>query len=176
MKRYHPILVALHWGLAGLIIGALVMGGQVLAKMPNSDPAKMLSLKMHMTVGLVILVLMLVRLLVRIKTQKPARADIGNAVMNKAAIGAHHLLYLVVIVMSISGIGISIAAGLPDIVFGGSGAPLPTDFDDLAPRTVHSWLALVLKLLIVSHVFAAFYHQFVRKDSLFSRMWFGKNL
>ena len=134
----------------------------------------MLSLKMHMTVGLVILVLMLVRLLVRIKTQKPPRADIGHPALNKMAVGAHHMLYLVVVAVAVSGVGISIAAGLPEIIFGGSAAPLPADFNDLLPRKAHGVLVLVLKLLIAGHLLAALYHQFVRKDSLFSRMWFGK--
>ena len=174
MKKYHPLLVSLHWIVAALLIGALVMGGQVLAKTPNSDPAKLLSLKMHMSVGLIILVLMVIRLLVRIKTKKPPKADAGNALLNKGAVGAHHLLYLLVIVTAVSGMGIAITAGLPDIVFGGSGAPLPADFKDLAPSMVHGILTKLLALLIVLHVLGALYHQFIRKDALFSRMWFGK--
>lgn len=174
MKRYQPILVMLHWSLAALLIGALVMGGQVLAKTPNSDPEKMLSLQMHMSAGLLILGLMILRLLVRVMTKKPARADVGSAMLNKAAIGTHHLMYLLVIVTGISGVGIAIAAGLPAIVFGGSGAPLPADFNDLAARMVHGVTTKLLALLIVLHVLAAIYHQFIRKDALFSRMWFGK--
>jgi len=58
-------------------------------------------------------------------------------------------------------------------VFFGSGDPLPVDFNDLAARLVHGILAKVLMLVIVAHVLAALYHQFIRKDSLFSRMWFG---
>ena len=62
MKRYHPILVTLHWLLAAMIIGGLIMGGNVLAKTPNADPAKMLALKMHMSVGILVLALMIIRL------------------------------------------------------------------------------------------------------------------
>lgn len=173
MKRYHPVLVTLHWLLAALVIGGLVMGGQVLAKTPNADPAKMLSLKMHMSVGILILVLMLGRLVIRFMTKKPPHADIGNDLLNTGAIGAHYLLYAVVIAMSASGLAIANAAGLPAIVFGGSGEALPADFNDIAPRAAHGVLALVLKLVIAGHVLAALYHQYVRKDSLFSRMWYG---
>lgn len=173
MKRYHPALVALHWILAAMIIGGLVMGGQVLAKTANSDPAKMLALTMHMSVGIAILVLMVVRFVIRLMTKKPPHADIGNALLNKGASLAHYALYIVVIAMGASGIAIAQAAGLPAIVFGDSGDPLPVDFNDLAPRAAHGMLSLVLMLVIASHVLAALYHQYVRKDSLFSRMWFG---
>ena len=61
MTRYHPLLVTLHWLLAAMIIGGLIMGGFVLAETPNDDPFKLVSLRMHMSVGLAILTLMLLR-------------------------------------------------------------------------------------------------------------------
>ncbi|WP_456385573.1 cytochrome b [Profundibacter sp.] len=174
MKRYHPVLVTLHWLLAALVLGGLVMGGQVLAKTPNTDPAKLFSLKMHMSIGIVILVLMLLRLVIRFATQKPPHADIGNDLLNKGGVGAHYMLYAMVIAMGASGLAIANIAGLPAIVFFGSGEALPADFNDIAPRAAHGILALVLKLVIAAHVLAALYHQYVRKDSLFSRMWYGE--
>ena len=173
MKRYHPVLVSLHWLLAFLIVGGLVAGGLGLANTPNSDPFKLFSLKMHMSIGTGILVLMVGRLVVRFLTKKPPHADIGNEWLNKGAIAAHYLLYAVVIAMAASGLAIAKEAGLFDIVFGGSGEPLPVDFSHIAPRAAHGVLAIVLSLTIIGHVLAALYHQYMRKDSLFSRMWFG---
>ena len=37
-SRYQPVLVALHWLLALMIIGLLCLGFFVLANMPNTDP------------------------------------------------------------------------------------------------------------------------------------------
>jgi len=174
MTRYHPALVALHWLLAILIILALTMGKVVLANMPNADPEKIGSLQGHMIIGLSILALMIVRFVIRMKTKRPPEADIGNAMLNKGAGLAHYGLYALVIAMAVSGIVISATAGLPDIVFFGSGEALPENFNDIFARSVHGALSLVLILVIASHVLAALYHQVVRKDSLFSRMWFGK--
>jgi len=174
MKRYHPALVALHWLLAALLILALLMGNFVLAELPNSDPEKVNSLRGHMIIGISILALMIIRFAIRLKTKRPPDADIGNEVLNKGARIAHYALYALVIAMAGSGLITANLAGLPDIVFFGSGAPLPANFDDIFARAVHGALAKVLMLVIVSHIVAALYHQFVRKDSLFSRMWFGK--
>lgn len=174
MKRYHPLLVMLHWLLAIMIIIGLVMGGNVLSNTPNSDPEKLFFLKMHMTSGMIILALMIIRFIVRLFTAKPAHADIGNSLLNKLGSMTHYLFYIVVILMAASGLAIANMAGLPDIIFAGSGAALPEDFSEFPPRIAHGILGTVLTLLIAGHVLAFLYHQFVRKDGLFSRMWFGK--
>jgi len=79
-----------------------------------------------------------------------------------------------VFVMAGSGIAMSMQAGLPDIVFGGSGAALPETFDTFEPRAVHGIVSKVFFITIILHVLAALYHQFVRKDGLLGRMWFGQ--
>ena len=149
------------------------MGGFVLAETPNSDPGKIFALRMHMGSGILILVLMLVRLIVRARSAKPPHVETGSALIDRAGTWAHWALYLVVIAMALSGIGISALAGLPPIVFGGSGDPLPADFWAYPPRYAHAVLANILMVLIVLHVAAFAWHQWIRKDSLFRRMWFG---
>ena len=172
-RRYHPLLVALHWLLALMIIGGLIMGTIVLAETPNDDPFKMTSLRMHMTMGIVILVLMILRLVVRLRTQKPPHADIGSGLLNKAAVAAHWAFYILVIGMCVSGLATANIAGLPGIVFGESGAPLPPSFDDIPPRAAHGAMATLLGLLILAHLAAGLYHHLIRKDGLLGRMWFG---
>jgi len=171
--RYHQLLVALHWLLALMIGVALFAGGVLLAETPNSDPDKIFMLRAHMSIGILILLLMLVRLVVRLRTSKPAHASTGNPMLDKAGVWTHWAFYLFVILMAGSGIGISVLAGLPPIVFGGSGDPLPPDFWAYPPRYAHAILANILMVLIVLHVAAFAWHQWVKKDSLFRRMWFG---
>jgi cytochrome b561 len=61
-------------------------------------------------------------------------------------------------------------------VFPRSGEPLPADFDIHPSFVAHSLLATLLTALIALHVVAALYHQFVRKDALLRRMFFGRRL
>ena len=68
-----------------------------------------------------------------------------------------------------SGFTTAILAGLPAIVFGGSGAPLPPTFKIYPSFLAHVYIATILAGFIVLHVLAAFYHQFVRRDRLFAR-------
>ena len=165
--RYHPLLVALHWLLALLIFMALA-AGFFLKGLPN-DAAKISPLNIHMTVGRAILFLMIARLIIRFVTKKPAPADAGSPLLNKAAGLVHGLLYLAAIAMAVAGMGTVVQAGLNL-----PGASLPEDFFAFPARYGHGYLAIVLIVLVAGHVGAALYHQFIRKDNLLSRMWFGK--
>ena len=165
--RYHPILVALHWLVALLIFMALA-AGFFLKGLPN-EPAKLGPLNIHMMVGRLILFLMVARFVTRLITPKPAPADAGNPLLNKLASLVHGLLYLAAIAMAVAGMGTVVQAGLNQ-----PGASLPEDFFVFPARYGHGYLAIALIVLIAVHVGAALYHQFIRKDNLLSRMWFGK--
>jgi cytochrome b561 len=172
--RYHRALVVLHWLLAAMILFSLAMGMLSLVDIPNSSPDKLFALRGHMVAGIVILVLMLVRLAVRLATPRPAPAPTGIGLLDALAPLVHFAFYLVVVLMALSGIALAVQAGLPAIVFGGSGAPLPETFAGFTPRVVHGVLARILLVLVVLHVLGALYHQFVRRDQLLSRMKIGK--
>jgi cytochrome b561 len=170
-KRYHPILVAIHWTTALLVIFMLVIGKVSLKWMPN-DAAKIFPLAAHMITGISILVLTLVRIFIRLRFPKPAPATAGNRFLDAIGVITHYLLYLGALGMGISGLGIASQAGLLSSVFGGSGA-LPEDFFVYPVRYGHGYLSSALILIILLHTGAAIFHQFIRKDKLLSRMWFG---
>lgn len=176
VTRYHWLLVALHWLAAIAIVVMLFLGSFVLEEIPNSDPAKIDALRGHMIGGMVVLALMLIRLVVRFSTAHPPKTSTGMAWADALAPWTHGALYLLAFVMVGSGFTTSLMAGLPAIVFGGSGDPLPPTFFAYWPRVVHGIAANLLIALIILHVVAAFYHQFARRDGLFSRMWFGRRM
>ncbi len=172
--KYNNIQVILHWITALLVIFMLVMGEFVLSKIPNSSLEKPDALKGHMIIGGSLLILTLIRIIWRRMSAQPAHADTGNKLLDKLAVAAHFALNILTLLVAISGIGIAIQAGLPDIVFGGQGV-LPETFHDLLPRKAHGLLTKLLMFLVVIHVVGALYHQFIVKDNLFKRMWFGKS-
>jgi cytochrome b561 len=175
VSRYHPALVALHWLLAALIAFSLVMGFFVLARMPNSSPDKLFALRGHMIAGIAILVLMLIRFGVRLGTRRPPPVPTGNPFFDRLAPLMHYTLYGAVALMAASGIALARQAGLPDIVFRGSGAPLPETFAAFGPRAVHGFLAWLLVGLVGLHLAAAGLHQLVLRDRLLSRMGIAKS-
>ena len=126
------------------------------------------------TSSLSILVLTLVRLVVKTRTQKPPKASTGNTILDKLATSVHHGFYLLILIMAGSGIGMAILAGLPEIVFGDSGMALPKDFFVYPPRIAHAIIAKLLIIFVIFHIAGVIYHQLNLKDKLLTRMWFGK--
>jgi cytochrome b561 len=106
-------------------------------------------------------------------TSRPAHATTGYPLLDRIAPLSHYGFYVLVLLMAGTGYATAILAGLPAIVFGASGAPLPPDFTIYPTRVAHGIVAALLVGLIVLHVLAAIYHQFGRKDGLFRRMLFG---
>jgi purine-cytosine permease-like protein len=69
--KYHPLLVLLHWAVAFVIANLLLRGVLIMRYIPNTDPEKIDGLRAHMYAGTLVFVLMLIRLVVRRKTQLP---------------------------------------------------------------------------------------------------------
>jgi cytochrome b561 len=170
-SRYQPALVALHWLLTLMIIGLLCLGFFVLANMPNSDPKKLDILVWHMAGGMFVFVLMILRVVIRRWSARPAMAVTGSPLLDRLASIAHISFYLIVFLMIATG---WTTGWLISGVFQPHGEPLPDSFAVFPTFRAHAALATLLAILIVVHIAAALYHQFVLKDGLFRRMWFGE--
>jgi len=175
VSRYHPLLVALHWLLAILIIAALALGALVMARIPNSDPMKIEALRSHMFGGALILALMMLRLLVRTRTAHPRKAMTGSSLLDKVAWASHRLFYGLIIAMVASGVTMALQAGLFEIVYGGHGT-LPPDLWVYPIRSVHYLISRLLMALIALHIAGALYHTLILKDGLLRRMTFGRRV
>jgi cytochrome b561 len=176
IARYHPLLVALHWLLAVLIVAELSLGFFGLAATPSSDPGKIAILRLHMMGGVLILALMVLRFIVRMRTSRPPAATTGYPLLDRIAPITHYGFYVLVLMMVGSGFATAITAGLGEIAFGSSGAPLPPTLMTYPTFVAHVFFAMLLAGFVVLHVLAAFYHQFVRRDGLFRRMSFERRL
>jgi cytochrome b561 len=176
VTRYHPLLVALHWLLAVLIIAALLVGFFALATMPNTDPRKINILLVHMAGGMLILALMIIRFVVRMLTVRPATATTGSPLLDRIAPVIHYGFYVLVLLMVVTGYATAILAGLNRSVFAHSGEPLPQSFEIYPSFAAHSTIAAVLAAFIALHILAALFHQLVRRDHLLRRMRFGRRV
>ena len=174
VSRYHPLLVALHWILAVLIVAALALGALVMVKIPNTDPMKFEALRSHMIGGGLILVLMIVRLVVRVRTEHPAPPSTGMRALDRLAWVSHRVLYTAVLGMALSGLIMALQTGLPGILFGGG--TLPADFWVYPIRSVHYAISRVLMAVIALHIVGALYHTLMLRDGLMRRMFFGRRV
>ncbi|RJP51951.1 MAG: cytochrome b [Anaerolineaceae bacterium] len=170
-KRYHPVHVVLHWLMAVMTILAIVIGMFVLNPIPDTAE-KTSTLQIHALWGGLLALVLVARLITRFTLPRPASANTDSTFLDFVSKAVHFLLYVGVIGMVVSGLGTAVQADL-FAVFRGA-VPFPADFMAYPPRLGHGFTALALLGLIGLHVAAALYHQFIKKDNLLARMWFGK--
>jgi cytochrome b561 len=164
--RHHPLRVTFHWLLAALVIAMLGIGFLWLRPMPNTDPGKIAVLCLHMAGGVLVLLLLLARLGLRLPTAATPQPG-------RSAAFAHNSLYALIVLLLVTGIATALIAGLPRIVFGGTGAHLPERFTVYPTFIAHALLAELLVVLTLIHIVAALFHHFVLKDGLLTRMSYG---
>lgn len=172
VKRYHSALIFLHWLLAIAIFLSLFFGGVVLGGMENTDTHKPDVLRAHVLIGILILLFTIVRLAVRATSAKPAPLVTGKPLMDKLAVGIHHLLYTLTVLVVLAGLALAFSTDLFRVLFEHAGS-LPKDFDDYAAHGVHAALAYSLLGVIALHVAGALQHQLILKDGILSRITFG---
>ncbi len=173
--RWGGVAQALHWGMAGLILAMFALG-LAAANWPLS-PAKLELFWWHKSLGMLILALVLVRLLWRLTGPVPAPPPGTTPLERWAAAAAHGALYLLMVLMPVSGWVINSAAGFPFEVFGLVPLPsiVPKDPDlQGTAEAVHGALFLVLAALVVVHVAAALRHHRVRGNNVLRRMLPGR--
>jgi cytochrome b561 len=131
----------------------------------------------HMIFGIVVLVLLIIRLFVRWKTHHPEWLSAGNKLFDRIGNLTHWGLYVLTFAMTITGIILADQRGILARTFGIGSTPTQGSFrrGGFSLGMFHGGIWTLLLLLILLHVGAALYHQFIRKDHLLQRMWFGKN-
>lgn len=168
--RYGTVAVAIHWLSALLIV--VLLGSGFRADGTEDAAAKAALLRVHVPIGVAILVLTLARIFWWLfADRKPAPVPMA-AWQDRASRAVHVLFYVVILGMTASGIGMLILSGAGPVIFGGANEPLP-DFWDYPPRIAHAFGARLLIALLVLHIGAALYHHFIKRDELLRRVWFG---
>jgi cytochrome b561 len=173
-ERYHSFQVLLHWVSAVFIVFSLVMGTFYLTYLPNTAE-KIVPLRVHLIIGLLIGFLTLARLISISRLPQPPRAMAGNELMNSLAPLVRAALYAAILGMVLSGIVMNLHKNFPETLQLGMETPLPHAFWH-SFRIAHTVFAYALMGLIAVHVAAALFHQFIRKDQLLLRMWPSRSL
>jgi len=130
----------------------------------------------HMIFGLSVLVLLIIRLIVRWTTKHPEWASAGNKFFDWIGVLTHWGLYLLTFAMVITGIILDDQRGQLARTFGIGSVPVRGAFGrgGFSLGMFHGGVWALLALLMAVHIGAALYHQFIVKDNLMARMWFGK--
>ncbi len=163
-NRYGLVSVVIHW-LVALAVFALFGLGLWMTGLTYYSEWYRTAPALHKSVGIVLFAVMLLRVLWRFLTAKPAPISSHSATVRMLSSLGHGLLYLGIFLVMISGYLISTAEGreIPALITG-----LP-DQADLAGE-VHFYVAWGLVVFAGLHGLAALKHHFIDRDSTLKRM------
>lgn len=160
-----------HWLMALLIVGLLILG--FLVANLEDHPLQAPLINIHKLFGLSVLCLVALRLIWKLLNPRPKLPLDMPAWEIISSNLVHGGLYLVMIVMPLSGWIMSTAAGHFPHLFGYEfpmpGIPQDKSLGDLFFK-VHFFTAWIIIGLVTIHTLAAFKHHFFDKDNVLQRM------
>ena len=167
---YTRTAIALHWLAAALIVGNLALGVSMV-ELPLS-PLKLRLFGWHKWIGITVFLVASARLVWRYSNPPPPPVAMPEW-QRRAAVATHAALYVLMLLIPLSGWIYSSSTGVSVVYLGL--VPLP----DLVPKdkalaailkAVHVTLNLGLVALVVVHVGAALKHHLVDRDAVLPRM------
>jgi len=167
------ITVAIHW-LSALMVFGLFAFGLWMVELEYYSVWYHRAPDLHKSIGILLGVMTLLRLIWRLNNSRPAPLNSHTPMEQKMAASMHYLLYLLLIMVMLSGYLISTADGRAVDVFNGFQLPATLhgidNQEDIA-GLVHLWSAVILISLVVIHALAAIKHQFFDRDRILHRMF-----
>ncbi len=190
--RYTKTAVILHWLIAFGILGMFAFGwfmtdlpkeapkqmsydlfnwGIVTWELAKEESPRAFYYNLHKSIGITLLGLIVLRILWRIGHKPPAPLASYKAWERKLSTGAHHLLYLLMVAIPVTGLIMSIASKYGVKWFG---IKLFSGLDDKGLREgfyeAHEMTGLLLLVILVVHIIGALKHKFIDKDDTMKRM------
>lgn len=171
--RYTRTTIFLHWLIAFLVLGQFALGWYM-SDIPRGVPERGYVVNLHKSFGILIGLLVIFRLGWRLTHTPPPLPESVPQWQQQVAAGTHYLLYLLMLIMPLSGYvasnfskyGINFFNTFKFSPWGYESKLVYGFFNQL--HVVISWLLLAL---VVAHVLAALKHLCVDQDTIFFRIW-----
>ena len=190
--RYTKTAVLLHWLIAICIFGMFALGWYM-SDLPKEAPKQMaydlfdwgiytwqlgeevsprtFYFNLHKSLGVTIFALIIIRILWKVTHKPPAMLTSYKAWERKLATGTHHLLYLLMVALPLSGIIMATYSkygikwfGL-DFIKGLDNTPMRELFKEM-----HEIIGVIILVVIIVHILGALKHKFIDKDETLKRM------
>jgi cytochrome b561 len=171
--RYGRVSRVLHWTIALLFL-ALIPMGIFASIIPEGTAYRVEYYVVHKTIGVIVLALVLVRLIWNQKSKRPALDASLTSKERKLAHGAHIALYVMMIMIPITGFIMTSFHGAPTFFFAWELEPLWgfSKTGTIVWGMLHKYLLpYLLYIVLGAHILGALKHQLIDKHSnAFKRM------
>lgn len=171
---YGLVAIVLHWTIAILFVGQMVLG--YLTQAVRDLTLQFSLYQWHKSFGFLILGLAAIRLLWALSGMRPREEESLSALERRGARIVHGALYLLLILVPLTGWAVASSSPLriPSFAFNLVVIPhLPITVSEAAEGVwarVHAVLAYIAAALVMMHTAAALHHHFRRRDRVLMRI------
>jgi cytochrome b561 len=161
----------LHWLIAVCVLTTAPVAIAMIRV--GEGPTQDLLYNFHKSLGVLILILMILRLINRLAVGALAAESNIEPWQKAVSSTVHTSLYVLLLAMPVVGYTANSAYGAPTPFFGLFNLPpIVGKNEALATQlfAIHRWAGWLLIALVLMHVGAALYHHFIRRDSVLKRM------
>jgi cytochrome b561 len=165
--RYGRVSRVLHWTIAILFL-VLIPMGIFTSIIPEGTAYRIEYYVVHKTIGVIVLALVLVRLFWNRKSKRPALEASLTSKERKLAHGAHIALYVMMIMIPITGFIMTSFHGAPTFFFAWELEPLWgfSKTGTIVWGMLHKYLLpYLLYIVLGAHILGALKHQFIDKHA-----------
>lgn len=171
-NRYGWLSMLFHWSIA---VGFIAQFYLIYRRpyFPEDSPERLQYILLHKSLGITLLFAGILYILWHFVTPKPPYAAKVKPWETQAAHITHGLLYLLMLIMPISGYMISMAAGIATSWFGYVELPMLIGKNDHirgVAKAIHEYGSFTLIGLAAIHTLAALKHHFINHDNTLRRM------
>lgn len=168
---YTRVAKLLHWLIAFLIISNYLIGE---TREYFSQQVSSALITLHIQFGLSLIVLVVLRIIWRLTHQYPQALVTIHPHEKTLAKVVHLILYVLMLIIPITGAILVQAHGYPLKLWGMLAIPtfIPSQSHAIGDtiKEIHSWLALIIIWLVGLHLVGALKHHFIDKDRTLLRM------
>ncbi|MFA7291670.1 MAG: cytochrome b [Rhodocyclaceae bacterium] len=170
-RRYSGLTISLHWLSAALVLGAIALI-EMKGWFPKNSPLRDSVRLWHFQLGAIVLLATVVRFACLLRGSRPEPVAAKGSLERRLGASAHGLLYLLLLVLPLSGAMVLIAAGKPVSLLG-LALPVWADGSREAAKgvkSIHEFFGNLMIMMVLLHFLAALWHQFLRRDRVMLRM------
>ncbi|OBT12063.1 cytochrome B [Vibrio sp. UCD-FRSSP16_10] len=169
-KKLTRTTIVMHW-LTGLSFIGVFIVGLIMAEMERG-PDKFELMGYHKSIGAIILMIALLRIVWRLKEGKLSSLGTSLPWQEKMAHAVHGILMLATIAMPISGIAMSAGGGRAIDIFGWVIIEKGDKIEWLQQLggTIHHSAVNIIIAVFALHIIGAVKHHFIDKDATITRM------
>ena len=169
--HYPPTSKLLHWLIAACVLITIPVA--IAMDRMSEGPAQDALYNLHKSLGVLIFLLMVLRLINRVVTGAPAPDPSIERWQRAASSAVHGLLYVLLVAMPIGGYLANSAYGASTPFFGLFELPAIIGKNEaLSDKlfAVHTWTGWAVGVLALMHIGAALQHHFIHRDNVLRRM------